>query len=448
MTRFGLSPRDAYRCFRSALDRSPARPLPPRCARGRASCSTLLDADVYYERADRAAQSDRLLRRPPAGVRRQHADQARRSARPASTRISKSIFARGIDPEAEAAAVARGNPAWPSREAVRPMPTRLTRSSRKRSRRPTWTRGRSPAAARRAGGLGDSRARGDAPGDARLHVASAARTSAKREAAGIRHAAATVADVRRQPAARLRFRPAARRSGPADDGAVCLGQRASGTRVDVAGVHHRRGQRHQRANSWNLSRRAAIGNPPLVARRRLGVGAGGRRDASLVLDAARATGRGTGSRMFERGRRCRPTGRSMSRGPRRTPTPRWRGERLLTEAELHRALRQGTAPGQLRLRSGGIRCRSECVVERQRFRRPRSGGQRMGVDLGRLRAISRVHAAAVVSGVLGRLLRRSAFRHEGRVTGDRSRPLVRPGFRNWFRPRYPYVYATFRCVSR
>ena len=24
---------------------------------------------------------------------------------------------------------------------------------------------------------------------------------------------------------------------------------------------------------------------------------------------------------------------------------------------------------------------------------------------------------------------------------------VRPGFRNWFRPRYPYVYATFRCVG-
>jgi gamma-glutamyl hercynylcysteine S-oxide synthase len=27
------------------------------------------------------------------------------------------------------------------------------------------------------------------------------------------------------------------------------------------------------------------------------------------------------------------------------------------------------------------------------------------------------------------------------------RPLVRPGFRNWFRPRYPYVYAAFRCVD-
>lgn len=28
------------------------------------------------------------------------------------------------------------------------------------------------------------------------------------------------------------------------------------------------------------------------------------------------------------------------------------------------------------------------------------------------------------------------------------RTLLRRGFRNWFRPRYPYVYATFRCVYR
>ena len=28
-----------------------------------------------------------------------------------------------------------------------------------------------------------------------------------------------------------------------------------------------------------------------------------------------------------------------------------------------------------------------------------------------------------------------------------ARGLVRPGFRNWFRPRYPFVYATFRCVG-
>jgi len=28
-----------------------------------------------------------------------------------------------------------------------------------------------------------------------------------------------------------------------------------------------------------------------------------------------------------------------------------------------------------------------------------------------------------------------------------ARELVRPTFRNWFRPRYPYVYSTFRCAK-
>jgi formylglycine-generating enzyme required for sulfatase activity len=28
-----------------------------------------------------------------------------------------------------------------------------------------------------------------------------------------------------------------------------------------------------------------------------------------------------------------------------------------------------------------------------------------------------------------------------------ARELLRPTFRNWFRARYPYVYATFRCVK-
>jgi len=29
-----------------------------------------------------------------------------------------------------------------------------------------------------------------------------------------------------------------------------------------------------------------------------------------------------------------------------------------------------------------------------------------------------------------------------------ARELIRPTFRNWFRPRYPYVYATLRCVRQ
>jgi formylglycine-generating enzyme required for sulfatase activity len=28
-----------------------------------------------------------------------------------------------------------------------------------------------------------------------------------------------------------------------------------------------------------------------------------------------------------------------------------------------------------------------------------------------------------------------------------ARELVRPSFRNWFRPHYPYVYATFRTAG-
>lgn len=29
-----------------------------------------------------------------------------------------------------------------------------------------------------------------------------------------------------------------------------------------------------------------------------------------------------------------------------------------------------------------------------------------------------------------------------------ARELIRPSFRNWFRPNYPYLYATFRCVRQ
>lgn len=28
-----------------------------------------------------------------------------------------------------------------------------------------------------------------------------------------------------------------------------------------------------------------------------------------------------------------------------------------------------------------------------------------------------------------------------------ARELIRLTFRNWFRPKYPYVYASFRCVK-
>ena len=55
-----------------------------------------------------------------------------------------------------------------------------------------------------------------------------------------------------------------------------------------------------------------------------------------------------------------------------------------------------------------------------------------------------LRADGVLSGVLGRLLRREALRDEGRLAGDREASSLRRSFRNWFRRNYPYVYATFR----
>src|SRR5258705_13523988 len=46
----------------------------------------------------------------------------------------------------------------------------------------------------------------------------------------------------------------------------------------------------------------------------------------------------------------------------------------------------------------------------------------MGMDRRRLRAVRRLDAAAVVSGILGRFLRRRSLRHEGRLSSDRHRP--------------------------
>ena len=116
---------------------------------------------------------------------------------------------------------------------------------------------------------------------------------------------------------------------------------------------------------------------------------------------------------------------------------RWRGRRLPTEAEYHRAA-FGTPEGVERPFPWG---EAEPDVTRGHFdfagydpvpvgSRP-SGqsawgvedldGQRLGVDLDGVRAVSRVRADARISGILGRLLRRAALRPEGRVAGDRPR---------------------------
>src|SRR5918993_800955 len=53
----------------------------------------------------------------------------------------------------------------------------------------------------------------------------------------------------------------------------------------------------------------------------------------------------------------------------------------------------------------------------------------MGVDVDRVRSVRRVPADGLVSGVLGRFLRRPACRHERRIAGDGCDVPLRKGTR-------------------
>ena len=122
---------------------------------------------------------------------------------------------------------------------------------------------------------------------------------------------------------------------------------------------------------------------------------------------------------------------------------RWKGRRLMTEAECHRAA-EGSTTGHFDFAGfDPIPVGSHPPSARGR---PRSGRQRLGMDLDGVRAVRRLRADALLSRVLRRLLRRPPLRHERRVAGHRAR-AVRPSFRNWFRGNYPYVYAKFRTAA-
>ena len=77
----------------------------------------------------------------------------------------------------------------------------------------------------------------------------------------------------------------------------------------------------------------------------------------------------------------------------------------------------GSEPRQLRFRRLGAGAGGLAARGRQRLGRARSRRQRLGVDVDGLRAVRRVCADAVLSGILRRLLRRPALRDEGRLSG-------------------------------
>ena len=150
---------------------------------------------------------------------------------------------------------------------------------------------------------------------------------------------------------------------------------------------------------------------------------------------------------------------SATRRPRRIA--RWRGARLPTEAEFQRAA-FGSPAGERRSSVGQTprpRPRTACSISRAGIREPAgshpAGASAWGVEdlVGNgWEWTSTTFAPFPGFRPMASYPEYSADFFDGEhfvmkgASPATARELLRPTFRNWFRARYPYVYATFRCA--
>ena len=365
------------------------------------------------------------------------------------------LFARGIDPDSVDAAVPRSGAStlWPDRARGPRVRRRRRRGGSVGAARCAVRRGSAGDAARRSH-LHRARARGDAPGDAALHVApAAARAQAEadrpRPTRSVAHPSRR--DVVRIPAGRATL--GAERSR----GRFGWDNEFGGMHVDVPAFDI---DVHNVTNAEFLEFVEAGGyrTRELWTDDRLGVA---RERAARTRSSgcsAVASGTGTGC---SRTCRCRWRGRSTSARPRRGVRA-LEERRLPTEAEYHRAafgtpegderqLPWGDAPPdavtrQLRLLELGAGAGRLAPGGRERVGRARSRRQRLGVDVDRLRAVPWLQPMASYPEYSADFFDGQHYVMKG-ASPATAKELVRRSFRNWFRPNYPYVYATFRTVA-
>ena len=203
--------------------------------------------------------------------------------------------------------------------------------------------------------------------------------------------------------------------------------------ANVAGVCDRPPRRDQRALPRVRGRRR-LPRSAVVAARRLGRGCSARRSR------IRSSGSADGDRWHWRGMfdllPLPPAWPVYVSQAEASAFARWRGARLPTEAEFQRAAYGSPAGervhpwgdaepdatrGVFDFSSWDPEAAGSHPDGRERVGRRGSGRQRLGMDEHAVRAVSRLSGDGVVSGVLGRLLRRRALRHERGVDGDGDR---------------------------
>ena len=386
-----------------------------------------------HGRALRPVEPGRLLRAthtPPASrgvlrgahprVQRQHVDQARARASGRRRRARAALRPRHRSREPGRGGRGRGRVVAEPRDGPRiRRPRRPDGARRARSRRRRARRASRPAP--RPGRVHLDRARGAAPGDPGVHVAPAA--------AGPEAPPRGRRGGRRGGGAGRRPDPRSRRPGHAGGGAgrdsVRLGQRVPDPRGRRARVRHRPAQRDQPRVS-RVRRGGRLCRSPMVVRDGLGVERGRRGPASAVLgapggslamagdvrDGAAAAGLagvghpGRGGRL-----RALEGGPPADRGrvpPRRLRDPR---RRRAAPSVGRRAARRHARP--LRFPGMGPGAGRLFPRRRERVGRARPRRQRLGVDLFGVRRVPGFRADGLVPGVLRRLLRRAALRHQG-----------------------------------
>ena len=406
----------------------------------------MLDPDDVLHAADRAAQSDRVLRRASARLQRHRADQARPRARRASTKRSSAC--------SRAASIRRTS----SRRSRASNPSRVADARRDRA----GLRARAPTiwcveALRRR----DDRSCPVMP----CSIAPRARTRCSSTRRCIRRrcstcgiASRTSRSARRQAArarpTRRRIARRRRRASRTCPRAARRSARASRGRIEVAfgwdnefdahvrrraGVRHRRLQRHQRRLSCASSTPAATTTASCGPTEGWHWRESQNGHASALLGARAASAwlwrgavrtraaaaRVAGVRQPRRSERLRALGR-------RTPSDR---SGISPRRVRHAATGDGRGPsavsvGRRAARRDARRISISPAAIRSPSARVRSararGASRISsatAGSGRRRSSGRFPASADagVSGVLGGLLRRPALRHEGRLAGDGAR---------------------------